>query len=122
MKAILKDIYSYDIDEKLEDYTPLIADNFGFNIRLIVGEKDLGGEESIDIFLCTPLWLQDNYSKSDIIIGRSYIIVFEFNYKRILSRLKNIIENITGDDWEEIGIKLSQLGLWEFEDYQDCSQ
>lgn len=118
MKAVLKHVYSYDIDESLENYTPSIADNFGLNIRLIVGEKNLGGEESVDVFLCTPRWLQDNHSKSDIIVGRHYIIVFEFNYERIFNQLKKIIENITADDWEKIGIKLSQIGIWEFEDYQ----
>ena len=118
MQACLKQIYSYDIDEELESYTPVIADNFGFNIRLIVGEKDLGGEESVDIFLCTPKWLLNNHSKSDIVIARHYIIVFEFNYERIFNELKKIINSITGNDWEKIGIQLSQLGRWEFEDYQ----
>lgn len=118
MQAILKQIYSYDIDENLEDYIPLEADNFGFNIRLIVGEKDLGGEESVDIFLCTPKWLQNNHLKSDIIIARHYMIVFEFNYERIFNKLKKIINSMIGDNWEQIGVQLSRIGMWEFDDYQ----
>lgn len=117
MKAILKNIYSYDIDEKLENYIPPVQDNFGFNVRLIIGEEDLGGEESVDIFLCTPKWLIENHSKSDIIIAWSYVIVFEFNYKNIFNKIRRTIERIEADSWEKIGEQLSKLGAWEFDDY-----
>ena len=83
MKATLKDFYSPDIDVKLSDYIPDCSDNFGFLGTLIVGEEKLGGRESFDVFICTPLWLIANHNKNDIIIGRHYLIVFEYNYERI---------------------------------------
>lgn len=118
MKAILKDFYSTDIDVPLLDYIPPFPDNFGLLARLIVREEKMGGEESFDIIICTPQWLISNYKKSDIIIGRHYLIVFEYNYQRIYSKLKSLIEEIEEENWDEIGLKIGRLGKWEFEDYK----
>ena len=119
MKAILKDFYSTDVDTPLINYIPSSPDNFGFLARLVIGEETLGGEESFDIFICTPLWLISNHKLSDIIIGRYYLIVFEYNYKNIYNKLKNTIEDIEADTWDEIGLKIGCIGKWEFEEYEE---
>ena len=116
MKAILKDFYSTDIDVSLASYIPSSSNNFGFLARLIVGEETLKGEESFDVFICTPSWLTSNHKQSDIIIGRHYLIVFEYNYQNIYNKLKNIIENIEADTWNDVGLKIGNIGKWEFED------
>jgi hypothetical protein len=115
MKAISKNFYSTDIDTPLANYIPSSPDNFGFLARLIVGEEKLGGEESFDVFICTPLWLISNHKQSDIITGRHYLIVFEYNHQNIYNKLKNMIENIEADTWNEIGLKIGYIGKWEFE-------
>ncbi|MFN9303365.1 MAG: immunity 8 family protein [Candidatus Kapaibacterium sp.] len=119
MKAILQNIYSTDIDVPLADYQPVDPDNFGFLVRLIIGEEKLGGEESFDVMICTPQWLISNHSKSDIIIGRHHLIVFEYNYERIHSKLKSLIEEIELKTWDEIGLGVGRIGKWEFEDYSE---
>jgi hypothetical protein len=119
MKAKLQNIYSTDIDGPLAGYKPVQSDNFGFLARLIVGEEKLGGEESFDVMICTPQWLISNHSTSDIIVGRHYLIVFEYNYERIYSKLKSLIEEIELGSWDEIGLVVGRIGKWEFEDYQE---
>lgn len=119
MKAVLKELYSIDITQPLKDYSPPINNNFGIWIRLIVGEEKMGGEESFDVMLCTPQWLIENHQLSDIIIGRHYLIVFEYNYSRIYNKLKELIENIDSKNWDDIGTKVGRIGKWEFEDYQE---
>lgn len=119
MRAILKEFYCLDINVPLTEYSPDSSDNFGFWGRLIVGEEKMGGEESFDIMVCTPQWLISNHKVSDIIIGRHYLIVFEYNYERIYSKLKSIVEGIEANSWEEIGLIIGRLGKWEFEDYQE---
>jgi hypothetical protein len=118
MKAILKDIYSTDISIPLADFKPDDSENFGFLVRIIVEEEKHGGEESFDIMVCTPKWLISNHNKSDIIIGRHYLIVFEYNYLRIYSKLKTIIDEIEVKNWDEIGMIIGRIGKWEFEDYK----
>jgi Immunity protein 8 len=119
MKAILKGFYSTDIDIPLSDYVPILPDNFGFLVRLIVGEEKMGGEESFDVMLCTPQWLISNCEAADIIIGRHYLIVFEYNYQRIYTKLKSLIEDIEANSWEDIGSIIGRVGKWEFEDYKE---
>jgi hypothetical protein len=119
MKAKLKNIYSTDIDVQLSDYRPAYQDNFGFLARLIIGEEKMGGEESFDVLICTPQWLISNHNTTDIIIGRHHLIVFEYNYERIYSKLKSLIEGIELSTWNEIGLIVGRIGKWEFEDYKE---
>ena len=117
MKPKLINFFSLDIEIPLSDFIPSSPNNFGFWARLIVGEAKRGGEESFDIMICTPQWLISNHKKSDIIIGRHYLIVFEYNYQHIYSTLKSQIEELEEENWDKIGLKIGRLGKWEFEDY-----
>jgi len=53
-----------------------------------------------------------------MILGSNKLIVFRFDMDRILTRIKNLFGNCSGKDWNEIAIKLSRIGHWEFENYQ----
>ena len=118
MKAELKRIHSPDI-ENLSEYSPEHSDKFSFLLQAIVGPLSEEGEESFDIEVCTPKWLSENYSKDDIIIGRHLLIVFDFNYERIFSKIKSYIENCSGDTWGKVAEQIGRLGKWEFEDYME---
>ncbi len=119
MKAVLKSFFSIDIDEKLQDYHPLNKDNFGFWADFYVGPKDSEGEEYFGVCVCTPKWLLENIKKDDVIFGRHYIIVSEYNYDTIYQALKKEIDSIEEDNWDKIGEKIGRIGHWEFEDYQE---
>lgn len=119
MKSILKDFYCLDIIERLDGYIPADVYNFGFWARIIVGEKDLGGEESFDIMICTPKWILENYKENDIIIGQYHLIVLKYNYNNIYSYLRDKINSIEKENWSEIGNQIGKIGKWEFEDYRD---
>lgn len=126
MKAVLKSYYSVNI-ENLESYIPNNPESYGFNLTLLVGPKDSDGEESFNIIVVTPKWLLEKYAnpafaKDEIIIGRHYLIVFEYNFERIISFIRNYVENCTGDSWDEIAEKLARLGQWEFEDYREYQE
>jgi hypothetical protein len=84
----------------------------------MVGPDAHDGMESFQIIVCTPRWLEANRPPKDIIVGRHYLIVFEYNYGRILERIETYLRHCTGSTWEAGAAKVSRLGLWEFEDYQ----
>jgi immunity protein 8 of polymorphic toxin system len=117
VNAEIKRIYSLDIDD-LEVYSPDELDCFGFNLRLIAGPKGQPGEESFDIQVCTPQWLLRHYRHEEVIIGRHFLIVFEYSFPRLKAKIEKFSERCTGDSWNEVASKLSRIGYWEFEDYQ----
>ena len=121
MRAEIKNIYSFDIDD-LERYRPEHAESFSFHLRLIAGPQNEAGEESFDLRVCTPQWLLDNHRKDDVIIGRHYLIVMEYNYERILKTITDFCDTCEGTTWTEVAQKLGRLGHWEFEDYRETLQ
>lgn len=118
MKAEIKYIYSPNI-ENLETHIPNEKDNFCFLLQVFVGIEDKEGEESFNFEICTPKWLLDNLKKDEIIMGKNYIIVLEYNYEKLLQEIKTLINKCTGKSWNEIALKLSCFSRWEFEDYYE---
>jgi len=116
MNAKLKQLYSLDFD--LTTYFPPDSYNFGFWLRAMIGPTNQDGEESFDIFICTPEWLKTNHALSDVVWGRHFLIVFEYNLENIKQAISRYCVRCTGSSWQEVAIKLSRMGYWEFEDYQ----
>ena len=116
MNAELKRLHSPDIYD-LESYRPETADKFGFLLQAMIGPEGKDGEESFDIEVCTPRWLDENYDLDEVVIGRHHLIVREYNYQRLVQSIQEFLKSCTGKDWNEVARKVSRLGMWEFEDY-----
>lgn len=118
MKAKLKHIHSPDFGaDPFEKYIPTDLSNFSVFIQIIVGPADGEGEESFDLVICTPQWLH-NEVKAEPIMGRHYLIVDKFDYKKITKFIENYIQKCEGHSWSELADKIGRIGRWEFEDYQ----
>jgi hypothetical protein len=117
VKAKLKSYHSPDVFN-LEEYHPPQPNEFGFLLQLLVGPDDGKGEESFNVMVVSPKWLEANHKHDQLIIGRHYLIVFEYNFDRIIGFLRNFVENCDGSNWEEVAEKVARIGHWEFEDYQ----
>ncbi|MCW5971452.1 MAG: immunity 8 family protein [Blastocatellales bacterium] len=118
MKAEIKSMYSPDIDD-LSNYSPPDTENFCFLLQLIAGPASEKGEESFDILVCTPRWLLENLKQEDVLIGRHYLIVKEYDFNRISHKIHKFVARCEGSNWDEVASKLSRLGHWEFEDYRE---
>jgi hypothetical protein len=68
MEAALKGLFSSDIPD-IEKYQPVHDDNFGFVLRALVGPSGHPGEESFDITVCTPKWLEEQCGNSEAVLG-----------------------------------------------------
>jgi hypothetical protein len=117
MKAEIKYLHSPDVSD-LQKYMPDLEDDFGFLVQMIIGPQGNEGEESFDIFICTPKWLMSNYRADDIVFGLHFMIVFEFDYQKIQKKLYEFVESTDGKTWEELCLKIGFIGKWEFQDYQ----
>lgn len=118
MKAELIGFHSPDIFD-LKVFNPLEKDHFCFYLEFSVGIKNELGTDVFGITICTPKWLIDNKHESDIIFGRHYLIVFEYNYSRMYNFIKIYIENLEEDNWDKLAEKIGRIAYWEFEDYQE---
>lgn len=116
MKAELKRVHSPDIDD-LKNYKPENPKHFAFLLQAMIGPQGMDGEESFNIEVCTPQWLEETYDVEDVVIGRHHFIVREYNYERIIRTIEDFIQDCSGNSWTEVAEKVSRLGMWEFEDY-----
>jgi hypothetical protein len=116
MKAVLIDLFSSDVEEPLADFKPDDPEVFGINFELSIGDGKSGGADNFQVMVCTPMWLYEQHGQLDIFMGRHYLIVFEYNYKRILQWINSYLATCTGETWTEVAEKVARFGYWEFED------
>ncbi|MCQ3930239.1 MAG: hypothetical protein DPW16_07245 [Chloroflexi bacterium] len=117
MKAVIKSYHSPDIED-LEAFYPELPDDFEFLLQLLVGPNTESWGESFDVTVCTPKALLRRYNKDDVIIGRHHLIVFEYDFKRIMGKIEKFLMRCDADTWHEVALKVGELGHWEFEDYR----
>ena len=120
MRAEIKAFWSPDI-ENLEAHRPEDPVNFGYFLQLLIGPADSRGEESFGLMVCTPRWLESEHSQHDIVVGRHNLFVFEYDFKRLLNYLKDLVSKVEGNTWTVLAEKLARIGDWEFEDYNASS-
>ena len=117
MIAQLRFVDTSGID--VETYVAPDPENAGEWITLYIGAAGEQGEESFQILVCTPLWLQDLIEREGPQIGRHHLIVYPFNLQKAIEFLRARIQTVDGPNWSVVGERLSRLAHWEFEDYQE---
>ena len=116
VRATLKQLHSPDVFD-LEAYSPDDETCFGFLLQAMFGPENADGEESFNMIVCTPKWLAGELAQRRIISGRHHVIVNEYNFEELRSFLTAYGSKCEGDTWQEVALKLSRIGRWEFEDY-----
>lgn len=116
MRAQLRSFYCTDIE--IDTYEPSDPSVDGQWVRMIVGPAIGPGEESFDVLICTPRWLETHVQTEGPIVGRHLLIANRFDLPPLLDRLRDLVNATTGSNWNEVGEKLGRIGHWEFEDYQ----
>lgn len=117
MRADIKRFQSPDVD--LDSYVPLDLRNVGVLVQIMVGPENVSGEESFDIVVCTPRWLETWVAEDGPLIGRHHLIVDRWDYARIRLYLTTLVEGVDAPSWEELASRLGRFAKWEFEDYVD---
>jgi Immunity protein 8 len=116
MRAEVKSIDTVD-GEPLEARPPAQLDNFCVWVRAMVGPRGEEGQESFDIGVCTPKWLEERCQKDGFALGRHYLVVDGYNVPFIKKIITKLIESYEGSTWPEVGAKVARIGYWEFEEY-----
>lgn len=121
MRAELKRIHSPDTFD-VAAFEPKDSECFALLFQLMIGPSGTEGEESFDVIVCTPQWLQQQYGPSNVVVGMHHLIVFQYDFERIRRRIERFIASCEGESWEGLARQLSRLGRWEFEDYVPYSE
>lgn len=97
---------------------PLDPSDVGESLMVIVGPVNGPGEESFQLTVWTPRWLQREVDSSGPLVGRHYVIVSSWDWPTIEDFLRRAFEREEADDWAALGERLGRIGFWEFEDYR----
>jgi len=117
IEPVLKRLHSPDVFD-LKLFSPADPSCFSFLLQAMFGIEGDDGEESFDVVVCTPFWLAREVERKGTVDGRHHLIVRTFDLDLIRSFLIGYAKTCTGKTWQEVAIKLSRLGKWEFEDYK----
>jgi hypothetical protein len=118
MRATLRRIHSpdvYDLRSWVPDEGPMAV-----LLQLMVGAADgSAGEDTFDLTLCNAEWLAERVRVDGILDGRHHLIVAEYDYELIERYLQRRVGACEGSTWQEVALRVSRLGAWEFEDYTE---
>lgn len=117
MRARVRRLHSPDVD--LDTYRPADPADVGVLVQVIVGPADGPGEESFDVVVCTPRWLERHTQRDGPLVGRHHLIVSEYDAKQVREFLVRLFEAEQADSWRALAERLARYGQWEFEDYSD---
>jgi len=116
--ARLKGIYCVDVAD-LAKFMPERPDVFCICLTALVGPHGKRGEDSFHVNVCTPGWMAEMCEKDGFVLGSHYLVVNAYNWSQILAILTKLLQNCSGETWEEVARKVGRIGTWEFEDYRN---
>jgi hypothetical protein len=118
VRAEIKYLHSPDVEPDLETYRPDDPEDVGLLVQVIVGAAGEPGEESFDVMVCTPRWLDREARRFGPLIGRHYLVVARYDFAEIRAFITKVVDAENAPTWRELAERLGRFGHWEFEDYQ----
>ncbi|MFF2909420.1 Imm8 family immunity protein [Paenibacillus sp. NPDC057934] len=101
---------------KLEiDETDNLGEDFLLSGTACIGTRESNACDNFDFTVISPRALEKKLSTTNLIHGRAYFILMEFNYQVLKERLNSIVSSCQGETWDEIALKLSPYFYWEYE-------
>lgn len=114
----LKRLHSPDVFD-LDNPTLDQSGPFCILVQAMFGPEGDEGEESFDVLVCNPKWVEQR-SSAGAFNGRHLLIVSKFDASEIRDFLTESASHCSGLTWDEVTSKLGRIGKWEFEDYEDA--
>jgi hypothetical protein len=107
------------------DQQPAVADDFYCDLGFYVCQGDSASYVlgHFDVRICTPKFM-DRMASDDMWLGRGLFIVKRWNPERVLGHIRQFVEKIEADTWEELAELISRIARWEDEldAYMDWEQ
>jgi len=118
VKPELRRLHSPDLLD-MQASRPEDPRDFCILVQAMIGPKGEQGEESFDITVCTPRWLEQSLTNGRALFGLHYLFIDHYDYEWIRGAIARICNSISGASWRDVAKQLDKYGEWEFENYQE---
>ena len=119
MRAELRGLDSADAPDGLESFTPDDPDVFALAVGASIGSAGERGAELFYFHVCSPGWIETNPPPKGFEFMHGYLVLSRWDHKIVERAINDLCFHTEGADWQEVAMKLSRYGHWEFEDYRD---
>ena len=116
MRAVVRRLHSPDAD--LATFVPGSDKTLAYSSRSLRDPRRGSGEESFDVTVCTPRWLQRWVEENGPTSGKALLGVAEYDEPRTRVFLTDAVESQEAETWSDLALKIGRIGTWEFEDYR----
>jgi hypothetical protein len=116
MHAELRGLYSPDVPEGLEAFSPEDAECFNLLVGAFIGPADNGGEDLFYFSVCTATWLAEHPPPKNFEFLRNTILMNRWDHSTLHRAITDLCRRAEGPDWDAVALHLSRYGLWELED------
>ena len=120
MRADLKSLDSVDAPAGIATFKPDDSETFAITIGAVVGPSDGPGGELFYFSACTAGWLRANPPEKGFAFLHGHILLSHWDPDLVHRAISDLCHRTVGGDWNEVAIKLSRYGSWEFEDYREA--
>jgi hypothetical protein len=93
------------------------ADNTSALYSATIGPKNAQGEEVFYFKALTPSGLAAELNSHPKLFGKGYIFLPSISEDGVKKEIEALLSKISGHDWNEVALKISRYGDWEFEDH-----
>lgn len=119
MHGELRGLYSPDTaDLTLESFEPEDALHFALLVGAYIGAGSTGGEELFTFTVCSPQWVADQPLAKGFGFQRHVLLLSRWDVGLVQRAIGDLCWRTEGATWNEVAVKLSRFGQWEFEDYR----
>ena len=117
IKPFIDDWVSPDIDN-VWIWTPEESKEVCFLLEINIGFEGSTGTDLYQVMVATPEGLKEKKKSDNIIPGRHYIIILEYDWETIESYITKLVESCSSETEEETNNKLCRFFHWEYEDHE----
>ena len=118
IKLEIKDYHSADIEEVWE-WKPSSDEEVYYSLEIDIGKVSDKKSSIFQLIVASPASLQSRAETEpdNIIVGRGYIIIENYQWDKIESRLNEIIRSCERKSLDESISCLQRYFIWEYEDH-----
>lgn len=91
-------------------------DDFWISIEVAVGPENQKGEEFFTFSVTSPKRLECLLQRNSVELGRGLIIMRDYNYEIVKTKIIELISSLEGENWGELSMKIAKYARWEYDD------